>query len=332
MLCTYKINEKLSNNIRWNELMLNPHDGAIDLLLENKDKVINKYIFHNTNPRIIQLLDDTTQLDFNSINLSPIIIEYICKNYYRISNKLWTKLCTYDNDMVIDLLFSNIDKINFYSFSANKNDRVVDYLLQNLDKINWITFSWNENDKAIDYLIKHKKRINWTSFSFNENDNAVKYCIKRYKKIDWSSFSSNKNDIAVEYAIQNPDKIVWTIFSANKNNKAVKYLTEYYPDKIDYYTFCDNPNDLAVIYLIKNQNKIKWFFFQYNKNPKVLPILLENIDKINVDKIISQHNIFEYVYNYDLIRQRMNIYAEELIAKVWAPERFSRWPENLFDD
>jgi hypothetical protein len=51
--------------------------------------------------------------------------------------------------------------------------------------------------------------------------------------------------------------------------------------------------------------------------------------KINVNDIKP---LINYKYNYEYLRERIGVFKEDLIAYVWNPERFEKWPENPFID
>jgi uncharacterized protein YciU (UPF0263 family) len=52
-------------------------------------------------------------------------------------------LCENSNDIAIEILQQNLDKIDWYWFSLNTNEGAIEILRQNQDKIDWEQFSKN---------------------------------------------------------------------------------------------------------------------------------------------------------------------------------------------
>jgi hypothetical protein len=66
-----------------------------------------------------------------------------------------------------------------------------------------------------------------------------------------------------------------------------------------------------------------------NTNPNVIRLFEKNINKINWIWLSMNNNIFEL--NYDYLKQRMDIFREELIMKAWHPTRVMKWIEDGLD-
>ena len=112
---------------------------------------------------------------------------------------------------------------------------------------------------------------------------------KNQDKIDWEGLSYNPN--AIELLEKNPDKIHWS------------YLSE-------------NPN--AIHLLEKNQDKIDWK--RLSKNPNAISILENNPTKIWWDWLCENVGVNEL--NYNFLKERMDIFRDELMAVVYHPDNY----------
>ena len=114
--------------IDWESLSGNPE--TVELLEENRDKIVWQNLSNNSNPKAIQLLKE------------HIEYEKRLKRRYRLklSNKIdWALLSS--NPNAIEILAANKKKINWSSLSSNPN--AIDILEANQDKINWKMLSSN---------------------------------------------------------------------------------------------------------------------------------------------------------------------------------------------
>ena len=114
--------------IDWESLSGNPE--TVELLEENRDKIVWQNLSNNSNPKAIQLLKERVEY------------EKRLKRRYRLklSNKIdWALLSS--NPNAIEILAANKKKINWSSLSSNPN--AIDILEANQDKINWKMLSSN---------------------------------------------------------------------------------------------------------------------------------------------------------------------------------------------
>jgi hypothetical protein len=65
-------------------------------------------------------------------------------------------------------------------------------------------------------------------------------------------------------------------------------------------------------------------------NPNAIHILEQNQDMINWEIISGNPAIFEY--DYEAMRDRMKIIAEDLIANRFHPKNFDKWVGWGFDE
>ena len=122
------------------------------------------------------------------------------------------------------------------------------------------------------------------------------------------------------------DKIGWEDLSTNLG--AIQLL-ENNPENINWYMLSINPN--AVHLLEQNIDKINWFYL--SKISKAIHILEKNINKIIYFELSSNPSIFEY--DYEAMRNRINLFKEELVAKQFHPknmDKFVSWGFDEFED
>jgi hypothetical protein len=173
--------ELLMNNLEfWVYLSENNSDGAIDILLDNPDKINGNSITINTNPRVEQILRDNP--------------EYI--NWYFLS---YSKF-----DYAFDILRENPENICWEFMSKNDADNAYQLLCENKDKIDWIQICLNKNEKSVQ-LLKDKMieegfiDICWLYLSKNPTDVAVDILLENPDNICWENFSSNCNHRAYKF-------------------------------------------------------------------------------------------------------------------------------------
>ena len=172
----------IKNDIRYSRsLNKNPHQLAVDFLINNPDKIIWSYF---------------------SLNPNPAAVDFLINNPDKI---IWPWFS--ENPAAVNFLIKNPDKIDLYYFSCNPNPAAVDFLIKNYyDKINWPQFSYNTNDKAVDLLIKNPDKILWYNFSSNSNSRAIEFLINQKNAsnfIHWYPLILNTNTLSFNLAIKN---------------------------------------------------------------------------------------------------------------------------------
>ena len=83
----------------------------------------------------------------------------------------------------------------------------------------------------------------------------------------------------------------------------------------------------AIPILEKNLYEIDWCNLSLNKN--AIHILEKNQHKISWSRFHCNPNIF--VCDYDYYKKRLDVYREELIKKVFHPQRLCRYLEKGYD-
>ena len=170
----------------------------------------------------------------------------------------------------VDVLRKNPKYINWKLIGGNENAiPIIEDYIQKID-FNWL--SGNEN--AIHLLKKcKKKRIDWSELCLNIN--GVPLIKSNFERICWHSLSGNENESAIEILQDNLDKIDWDVLSSNPSALCI---IEKNLEKIDWSILSRNEN--AVHLLEANQDKICFGNLCYNPSPKVVPLILNNMSKI----------------------------------------------------
>jgi len=202
------------------------------------------------------------------------------------------------NANAIDVLYANIDKIEYSDLCFNKNPRAIQLIEANLDKVDWHFLSSNPN--AVTILLKNIDKIDWSSFSRNPASEAVDMLLLNRDKIDWKEFSGNPNINAINYLREHPDKINWKMLCWNENPEIISIIRENI-EKLDrqcWYALEENYNHIDFLrehskenwslisqfsqdieYIRANLDKVDWSSLSHN--PNMIPILLENRYKID---------------------------------------------------
>ena len=259
----------------------------------------------------INKLDWDNVMETNPILFYPIIIKHLKKNlkqdekvkqYIKLTNdNYWAKLSGCKNDIAINILKENPNKINWDILSENPN--AIELLNDNIDKINWYSLSRNpnaikllkdypekikwlqlsENSSAIPILKVNQIKINWRKLS--SNPNAIELLKKNKDKIDWNELS--KNIGAFDIIKSNIKKINWSNLSGNTNTNIIQLLNNY-KDRIDWDIFSANPNAIDIIN--ENPDKINWY--SLSRNPNAIELLSKNPDKIKYKQLSNNPEIF----------------------------------------
>ena len=246
----------------------------------------------------------------------PEAIELLEQNPDKIN---WRYLSANTATRAIELLEQNLDKINWEKLSANPATRAIQLLEQNPDKINWVELSKNTAPGAIRLLEQNPDKIVW--YNFSQNRAAPKYAIHLFEenveKIHWNGdISYFQSDEAIRFIEKHLDKVNWK--SLTTNPRAI-HILEQNPDKIFWPNLSLNTAPGAIRLLEQSPERIPWWFLM--PNPAAIELIERNIDKINWNTIWSNPAIF--VYDYARMRSHGMRAAlhEELIARVFRPER-----------
>lgn len=119
-MASYKLKSFIRRlDINWRYLCLNPHNGALDMIKKNLDKLDNECwlnLHHNTNNRAHKLLIENNKLDENIEMIKQTehkIVDYseICINISKYSVEELNIICSIHDDKIIELISCNLDKL-----------------------------------------------------------------------------------------------------------------------------------------------------------------------------------------------------------------------------
>jgi hypothetical protein len=250
-------------HIDWNMLCLNNSNGAIQLLMNNP----NKINWHNL-----------------SKNNNEYAVDLLLENVIKID---WVSLCENTNDRALELLKQRPDKIYWGVLSANPAEIALDLIYKyfennKIDILFWTALSGNSNDRALDLLLNNYSKIYWNNLSKNSNDRALQLLIDNPTKINWDNLSINPNERALELLLNNPSKINKCIMS-NSNAKCIDIIDTY--GHLLYKTYVIPKMQLLNLYVMKNNIDAE-LFEEYFR--------IENFENINNPySILSKNkNIF----------------------------------------
>jgi hypothetical protein len=321
----YKLRKEIDiHKLNWSYLVDNQHPGATRLIQENIDKISRE--------------------DFYSISQNPMHIDIILKNMDKIHSGYLS-----ENPAAMHLLLKQPELINCELLSLNPNFKAMEIIekmiLENMDiksmlinrvkretllikinypyKISFTLLGMNSNPKAIELIEKYNENLFNNSFedyqwaTLSKNPVAV-YLLEKYpEKIDWSTIVYNTNPDAIRMIEQNLDKISSFVYLSENEN--VMHIVEQNLDKIHDWIFLSK-NQKAMHILEKNLDKVNWKTF--SENPTAIEILLKNMDKVCYKRLSRNPAIFEY--DYQGLKERCDIYREELIKKTMHPSRIKQ--------
>ena len=117
---------------------------------------------------------------------------------------------------------------------------------------------------------------------------------------------------------KNIDKVYWDYLSGNPN---AIHILEKNLDNVDWIWLSRNPNAIPI--LEKNLDKVNWITLSIN--PNAIHILEKNLDKVYWEMLSKNQNITQMfpldLLDYEKMRERNKLFAEELTSKVFNPMR-----------
>lgn len=325
-----------NENIYWPTLCENPTAFTeIENNINKIDESCWRYLCEN--PNAVHIIAKYVEID----KLDDICWELLCgnPNAMPIINKHIDKILEHpnywdgllENPNAVPLFKRYPDKIDWISLCSNTSPEAMKLISENIDKLCihcW--FSLVKNPSAISVLEKHLDKLNKVDlWILSENPNAIPILEKRLDKIDWSGLSKNPN--AIFLLEQNIDKIVWHILAANTNGGHLleanidKFYTtnedEIDFDSSDWMWLAKNPSAITIIE--KCINKIDWQYLC--ENPNAVSIIKKNMHKMDTTcwKVFSK-NPSIFVLDQMAMKEQCRIFAEDLAAYVFHPERVER--------
>jgi hypothetical protein len=81
----------------------------------------------------------------------------------------------------------------------------------------------------------------------------------------------------------------------------------------------ENPNAIPI--LQNNLDKVDWYYL--SGNPNAIHLLRTNLHKVYCDMLSKNQNALDLLFNYDYeaMKQNNKDFCEELVQKVFNPER-----------
>ncbi len=282
----------------------------------------------NENYLVLDYLEQNPELIcFELLAFNKCALHIIEKNIDKIK-KYWNNFLTNSNKKTLDIIKKYDNIINHYYLSQNENPEIIKLLYKYKDKneFNWAFLSSSSNE--IKLLEENIDCIYWSNLSMNPN--ALILLEKYPHKIDWVFLSKNVN--ALHILDKNIDKIYWNSLSENPN---AIYLLEKNIDKISWNNLCKNTNGIKLIEdnLDEIKNNLNLCFLSNNPNGiKIIDILINkyNYNIKDFENIGSNENAVHLMFNYDYITMRKNnaSFFEELVSKVFNPERLLKLCET----
>jgi len=157
----YKLVDWIDIN-KLNSEYISTMSESIEILKENPEKINWSFLALNKSPFVIDL--------YNNIKYKSYIKPNITINNTN-THDYWSELSIKNDNISVNLLLNNINKIDWYYLSFNTNDKIIDYMINNLNKIihliNFRNLSANHNPKVLKILETNQDKIDWIMISNN---------------------------------------------------------------------------------------------------------------------------------------------------------------------
>ena len=196
----------------------NPHNQAVELLLDNPTLIDWDGFAMNANDRAVDVL-----LQKLSSCRRPGTLPW-----------LWS-VSANPNDRVVSWLEQHSGCRYPDAMAMNANNRIVDILLQHPFSVDWLYLSFNSNDRAVDMLMHYPKEINVPALSRNANDRVVSWVLNEETSHSLS-FTSQRRLLGRYREEEGPlrfpslqchQRVDWKMLSANGNPRAVAWLEQH---------------------------------------------------------------------------------------------------------
>ena len=185
---------------------------------------------------------------------------------------------------------------------------------KNVDKINW--FYLSKNEEAIDLLLNYQDRIDWNAIVSNKNPKVIHLIEKNLDKIHIPSLVLNKYafNLIIEYNLISENISNWLWWYIGQS-PYIEYFWKYFENDCCWYHLSENP--AAINILEENIEKVCWTTL--SANSKAIHLLEKCPDKIDWSLLSSNPSIF--IIDYQYLSDRIAVFKEELIQKVFHPNR-----------
>jgi hypothetical protein len=168
-------------------LSRNPHPKAIEFLKQNKRHICWEYIAVNEGEEAVELIMDNfyrVNVGTLSGNTNPAVIQFI-EEYELLDQVSWQLLSA--NPSAVDLLKKYEERVDWYYASKNPNPEMFELFERNINKIDWGMVSLNPG--AIRFIEKYLRYVDWALLS--ENPSAVHILEHNLEKVDFDALSRN---------------------------------------------------------------------------------------------------------------------------------------------
>ena len=188
--------------LNWAALSSNPHPYAFRLLQENPAQIRFDDLCMNTHPDAIDLLlhhHPSPQKDYGSFLSSspnPAAIALLSQSD-RMSQYIdWFLLSSNPCHAAMQLLQENPDLVHFFMMSDNCHPEALRLLQDNPEWIQWDALCSNTNEDAVALVLQHAHpdTIRWPVLSANPSNAAVTLLDQHRDRIDWYFLSMNPNE------------------------------------------------------------------------------------------------------------------------------------------
>jgi hypothetical protein len=338
--------------IDWVNLASNSSKYAVKLLKEK---------FHNANERLPQHVIISLAGNSNSeaLELLDKYLSIYIKKFTLIEKRESDYSYSYADEKMNTERIKRRREFIVSKLSGNSNSKALEILTKYFEpnEIDWSELLVNEANWAIFYVLDSLRK-EWFSFK-NENflkfANSNYYLYELYEDYFINNYNSNKLpfqisnncclcgfDWSIELLQKYPEKIHWGDFAKNRNPKATRMIFEKLKEistvadksiilntKYSIGFYYENYENFRVI-TKDNLHYILFLIYDSCNNSVKCEIL--NYYGIDINQTSKKKSMFFYKYNYTYLQERIAVFKEELIAYVWNPERFEKWPENPFLD
>ena len=301
-----------------NSQYLSKNSDAIHILIQNPDLIDWYMLSTNSSLKALEIIEKNIISDMNKkkgIETKKLPIQ--CDQIYSDCSAFWRLLATNTNPKAVELI-EKYFKLNEEDFNFDSDP--IEF---------WEILSKNIN--AIYLLEKYPHYINWKTILENQNPKAVEIIEKNLDKIyvdDWPILSGNP---AAIHIFKDPEylKKVYDWYYLSKNEKAISIL-ENNMDKVEWGSFSSNPSAINILLqIIKEKN-------EYNKKVKNHEEInskeykyFDYFNKIDYGGLSRNPAIFEL--DYQGLKERCDIYREELMKKTMHPSRIQKILDMVID-
>ena len=341
---TYKLRDWIDiNRINWNFLPRNEHPYAIDLLLQNPEKI--DWINLSANPKAIHLLEQNPdKIHWRNVSMNPQAIHLLEQHPDKID---WQSFVRNNRNAKIliekmneDDPMRNYHHLHYLCKFAKPHEICI--LEQHLEDVNEL----GELVKTVNERRAHSTprkppmhvptdNLDWSMLS--SNPCAIHLLEKHPDKIDWDSLSYNYHPRAIQLLEENIDKIHWFGLSCNRSPLAQRILEQHH-EKVNWSMLSQNSCSWAISLLEKNKDKIDWSALSGNLNPRAFRMLEERIAEgtyFYISYVFLSENPAIFMYNtednYEEMKQSRQSLHEELLQNRFHPRNIAKFEDWGFD-